>query len=357
MDGLRSGTFAIAIATLICGLHAVTEAHAWQAATGRVTAADGAGIADVEIRAQLTAPLAVLAGLPNPQPLVVGRTDRDGNFRIDLPREISPVAWERVGAVVLLFGREGLRSHAEHLVRAQLARSLQVRLEPLTGGSRIDERRLQRLQALRVAGSPAAFLLPFALRGPTPAASEELAELARMAFLRLIRRHFTSFSLATPLPDLVMRSLDAKALELDDATAPAALIEPLDALLVMGGRFETGAVRGRIVVVSEIALRGLPGRLPLVYRAEDSVPADPAQALAELERLIVPRWARLAVLALAAAELGPATTANDAQRLRAIQQIVAQELRRTGRDRAELVPQAQALQQDAETALRRLGQR
>lgn len=357
MGGLRSGTIAVALAALIVGPLVIADARAWQAAAGRVIAADGAGLADVEIRAQLTAPPAALVGLATPQPFVVGRTDRDGNFRVDLPREATPVAWERVGAVVLLFGREGLRSHAEHLVRAQLARPLQIRLDPIGSDARFDERGRQRLQALRVAGNPAFFMLPFALRGPTPAASEELAELARAAFLRSIRRHFTSFSLATPLPELALRSLDAKALDLDVATAPAALIEPLDALLVTGGRFETGAVRGRIVVVSELALRGTTGRLPLVYRAEDSVPADPAQALAELERQIAPRWARLAVLALASAELGPAVAAGDAQRLRAVQQLVAQELRRTGRDNAELVPQAQALQQDAEAALRRLGRR
>lgn len=359
MDGTRLGFIAIVGAVLIglVGPASVGEAHAWQAVAGRVTATDGVGLADVEIRAQMVAPAAALAGLANPQPFVVGRTDRDGNFRVDLPREANPVAWERVGAVVLLFARDGLRSHAEHLVRSRLSRPVAIRLESVSGGPGLDESRRPRLQAARSTGGPTVFLLPFALRGPTPKAGEEVAEQARVAFGRMIRRHLTGFTLATPLPELVVRNLDLAALELDDAVAPAALIEPLDALAVMGGRFETGAVRGRIVVVSEFALRGASARLPMTFRAEDSISAEPAAALAELERLVAPRWARLSVLVLAASELGKAAATSDALRLRAVQQIVAQELRRTGRGHADFLPQALALQQEAEAALRRLGQR
>lgn len=346
-----AGLIAIALAT-------TAEASAWQVLTGRVTAAaDGAGLADVEIRAQLTAPATVVAALGKPQPFVVGRSDTDGNFRIDLPREAAPIGWERVETLVLLFGRDGLRSHAEHLMRAQVSRPIQVRLDRAAGEDRLNEALRRKLEALRVAGSPAIFIAPYALRGPMAGAGEELAEQVRVALLRMLRRHLSSFTLATPLPEIALRSLDAKALELDDTIALAGLAAPLDALAVIGGRIESGATRGRIVVVSEFVLRGASTRLPAIYRVEDSVSAEPGQALAELERMMAPRWARLAVLALAASELRVAMAANDAQRLRGVQQFVAQELRRAGRGNAELVPQAQALQQDAETALRRLGYR
>ncbi|MBL8701816.1 MAG: hypothetical protein JNK67_25765 [Alphaproteobacteria bacterium] len=356
MPGFRAALGA-AVA-IILAVSATVEAGAWQPLTGRVaSAADGAGLADVEIRAQVSAPASVLAGLAKPQPFVVGRTDGDGNFRVDLPREAAPIGWERVDHVVLLFARDGLRSHAEHLVRAQAGRPIQIRLDRSAGAARIEDGPRRRLESLRVAGAPVVFVLPFALRGPTAAASEELGEQLRAALIRMLRRHFSAFTLATPLPDVVLRGVDLKALELDEALPPEALVEPLDALAVIGGRIETGAVRGRIVVVSEFAVRSAAARLPSTYRVEDSVSADPGQALAELERQMVPRWARMAVLALAASELRAAGAKSDAQGLRGVQQLVAQELRRTGRGNADLVPQAQALLQDAEAALRRLGHR
>lgn len=348
-----AGTAALAAFLLCAG-----PAPAWQALTGRATAeADGAGLADVEIRAQIVAPAAVLATLDKPQPYLVGRSDADGNFRIDLPRETGRIAWDRVEAVVLGFAREGLRTHAEHLTRPQVGRPVVVRLDRVAAAPAIDDARRRRLEALRVAGAPAVFILPFALRGPTPAAGEDLAEQLRLALARMLRRHLSGFALATPLPEIAVRTVDLKSLEIDDAVAPEALLDALDALAVIGGRLEAGAVRGRTIVVSEFSMRPGAPRLPATYRVEDGVPAENAPALAELERQLLPRWTRLAVLALAASELRAAAAANDAQRLRGVQQFVAQELRRSGRGSADLVPQAQALQQDAEAALRRLGQR
>jgi hypothetical protein len=97
--------------------------------------------------------------------------------------------------------------------------------------------------------------------------------------------------------------------------------------------------------------------LPASYDFDDTAAAEGAAAVAELERLLVPRWARLAILGWGGREFAAASRAGDMPRLRALQQLLVHELRVSGRVTGDFVEHLQALQRATEDAIRRMGPR
>jgi hypothetical protein len=110
-------------------------------------------------------------------------------------------------------------------------------------------------------------------------------------------------------------------------------------------------------LVSTVHLGESGTGLPASYTFDDSAALDGAGAVAELERVLMPRWARLAVLGWGVRELAAANRAGDMQRLRALQQLLVHELRASGRTTGDFVAQLQALQRAAENAIRGIGPR
>ncbi len=336
------------------------DAAAWQPIDGRILqfGRDDA-LADVEISVQISGPPSALANLTKPQPFVVARSDAAGRFRIDLPREAGAVAWDKVEAVILSFVRPNFRTHADHLRRVQIARPIEIRLERDLKAAALSEKLRAQLEKLRPGASNTIYVVPYAVRGQAGPAAADVAEALKASLGRAVRQHVSAFTLANPPPEISVRLLDPKEFEIDDTTPLGAVADVLDALAVMAGRIDPGAARPRAttVIVSTFFLSQSIATLPVSYKTEDAMSLQAAPMATELQRALAPKWSRLAVLAIGARELQQARSVGDVQRLRAVQQLLVQELRGTGRMSADFVPQLQSLQREAEEALRRLGQR
>ncbi len=354
---MRGSAFLGAVAFIVA---IASDGQAWQPIEGRVLQAgrDDA-IAEVEIRVQLTGPKAALANLAKPQPFAVGRSDAAGRFRIDLPREAGPVAWDKIETVVVISARAGFRTHADHLRRAQIARPIEIRLERDLRPGGLSEALKTQLEKLRQGGANTIYLVPYLVRGQPGPGFADIAETLKTSLGRALRQHVSAFSLANPPPELSVKLLDPRELAIDDSTPLGAVADFLDALGVMAGRIDLGAGRPRVTtsILSTYHLSQSIAGLPASFKAEESMTLDAAHVAIDLQRAMNARWARLAVLAAGARELQQARGAGDVQRLRAVQQLLVQELRGTGRANLEFVPQLQALQRESEEALRRLGQR
>ena len=197
----------------------VSGALAWQPIEGRVLQIGrDEAIADVEIRVQWSGSPAALASLAKPQYSVVARSDAAGRFRIDLPRESGPVAWDKIEAVVLSFAHAGFRAHADHLRRGQLARPLEVRLErdKIPGG--LSEKLRAQLEKLRQGGPHAVYIVPYVVRGQASPGAIDFVESLKTSLGRSIRQHISAFSLANPPPEISVKLLDPREFDIDETT-------------------------------------------------------------------------------------------------------------------------------------------
>lgn len=336
------------------------DAHAWQPIEGRILQVGrDEALANVEIRVQLSGPPSALINLAKPQPFAVTRSDAAGRFRIDLPRETGAVAWDKIDAVVLSFVHPQFRTHAEHLRRALAARPIEVRLERDLKAASLGEKLRGQLEKLRAGGANTIFVVPYVVRGQAGPGASDVAEILKASLGRAVRQHVSAFTLANPPPEISVKLLDPREFEIDDTTALGAVADFLDALAVMSGRIDPGSARPRAAtaIVSTYFLSQAITAVPVSYKTEDALALDAAHMVTELQRSVAPKWSRLSVLAIGARELQQARSLGDVQRLRAVQQLLVQELRGTGRMNTDFVPQLQALQQEAEETLRRLGQR
>lgn len=331
-------------------LSASLPSRAWQVVDGRVLqSGNGEPLAGAEIRVWLSGPV----GVPRAEPLTV-RSDQQGRFQVDLPRALAGTPWDRVEAVTFVVGVEGFRARSERFRRQRLARALEMKLEregPDGGGAQ-----QARLDQLRSATGGTIFVVADGAQGP----GVETRDLALAELGRAVRQHVSTFVLASATPEITVQVLDLPALGIEPGAPLGRVAERLNALAIVSARPEVAApARGRSVqslaTVVHLAV-GAPG-VPASYDFDEAVGADGAAAVAELARILVPRWARLAVIGWGAREFAIASRANDVQRLRALQQLLVNELRGSGRSGAEFVPQLQALQRLCEDAIRRHGPR
>jgi hypothetical protein len=330
-------------------LSAPLPSGAWQLVDGRILqAGTGEPLVGAEIAVQLSGPPAVLRVDP-----VTVRSDSQGRFQVDLPRALPAAAWDRVEAVTFVAGVQGFRTRSERFRRPRLGRAIELKLEREgPDGAGAQQSKLDQLR------SPTGTTIFVVADGAQGAAAETrnhvLAELGRA-----VRQHISTFVLAHATPEITVQVLDLTALGLDAGVPLGRVAERLNALLVVSGRTEpvAPAARGRpgqaLATTVHLGV-GAPG-VPASYELDESVGAAGAAGVAELERVFMPRWARLAVIAWGAREFSIASRASDVQRLRALQQLMVNELRVTGRAGAEFVPQLQALQRASEDAIRRQG--
>lgn len=167
------------------------------------------------------------------------------------------------------------------------------------------------------------------LVAPAPGSGEAGLFLAQ-ELAALLRRHLSGLA---PAP----ATIDTPVLVLEPAAEPGAAIAPETlrdthaALAVLGlrvdmvpARTQRPARRATTSLVTHLALApavSLPPRVDL----NQLVTLDGLPALVELARLVAPRLARLAVLAIAGQGLAPGE--GDPERLRLLQQMLAQEAR------------------------------
>jgi len=331
---------------------------AWQTIDGRVLQQEAdEAIAGAEITVQLSAPAMLLRSPQLQAQLAVARSDARGRFQIDLLREFPGMAWDRVEAVTLIATREGFRARGDRIRRPRLARVLDLRLERDLHAAPLDPELSAKLDLLRAASGNTLFVVADGAQS----AAAELRNLVLAGLGRAARQHISGFVMASPAPEIAVQTLDLGALAIDPAAPLGRVAQRLNALAIVNARLEVGAAPrgGRAVqsFSSTVQLGQGAAGLPVSFEFDDAVGLDGAGAVAEFERLFDARWARLAVIALGAREFALADRANDVQRLRALQQLLVQELRRTGRANAEFVPQLKALQRATEDAIRRQGPR
>jgi hypothetical protein len=323
---------------------------AWQIVDGRILqAGTGEPLAGAEIAVQLSGPSAVLRLDP-----ITVRSDSQGRFQLDLPRALPAAAWERVEAVTFVAGVEGFRARSERFRRPRLARVVELKLE--REGADGAGAPQSKLDQLRSSTGATVFVVADGAQG----AGVETRNLVLAELGRAVRQHISTFVLAHATPEITVQVLDLAALGLDPSAPLGRVAERLNALLVVSGRTETiAAARGRPLHTLATTVHlgvAVPG-VPATYELDESAGAEGAAGVAEFERVFMPRWARLAVIAWGAREFSIASRAGDVQRLRALQQLLVNELRVTGRAGAEFVPQLQALQRASEEAIRRQGLR
>jgi hypothetical protein len=336
----------------ILAILAAAPAIAWQPVEGRIVhAASGEPLTGAMVSVQVTSPL---GGLRLAQPLTVA-ADVQGRFLIDLPRALPAIAWDRVEAVTLVTTAPGLRSRADRLRRPRLGRPLEFRLEAQGAATASAENRT-RLEALRSPGGGTVFVVADVAQGQ----GAEIRDLVTAEIARAVRQHVSTFVLGGPPPEIAVQPLDLSALGIDRGAPLGGLAERLNALMIVSARVDTLAQpRGRpIQVLSSTVHFGEPSAvLPASYDFDDTAAAEGAAAVAELERLLVPRWARLAILGWGGREFAAASRAGDMPRLRALQQLLVHELRVSGRVTGDFVEHLQALQRATEDAIRRMGPR
>lgn len=331
-------------------LSAPLPSGAWQIVDGRILqSGTGEPLAGAEITVRLSGPV----GVPRAEPVAV-RSDPQGRFQIDLPRALPGTPWDRVEAVTFVAGVDGFRARSERVRRPRLARALEMKLEregPDGAGAP-----QARLDQLRSATGGTIFVVADGAQGP----GVETRDLALAELGRAVRQHVSTFVLASAAPEITVQVLDLPALGIEPGISLGRVAERLNALAIVSARPELVApARGRSVQTLATTVHlavGAPG-VPASYEFDEGVGADGAAAAAEFERMLLPRWARLAVIAWGAREFAVADRASDVQRLRALQQLLVNELRASGRGGSEFVPQLQALQRLSEDAIRRQGPR
>lgn len=343
----------IAFLVVVLAILAATPSAAWQVGEGRVLqSVSGEPLAGATVSVQVAAPLA----LARVAQTVVVPADAQGRFLIDLPRALPAIPWDRVEAVMLVASAPGTRARADRLRRARLGRPLELRLEPPGDALQVPADGRARLDALRSPGGGAIFVVADGDHGQ----SAEIRDLVAAELARAVRQHVSTFVLGSPTPELVVRSLDLPALGLDPGVPLGRLAERLNALMIVSARVDSVTPpRGRPVQTLVSAIHfGEPGAgLPASYEFDDVTQLDGAAAVAEFERVLVPRWARLALLGWGGREFTAANRGSDMQRLRALQQVLVHELRGSGRATGDFVAQLQALQRATEDAIRRIGPR
>lgn len=336
-------------------LSAPLPSGAWQAVDGRVVqSGSGEPLVGAEIAVHLSgAATALRTDPPRAEPIVL-RSDAQGRFQIDLTRALPGVAWDRVEAVTFVAGVEGFRARSERFRRSRLARAIELRLE--REGADAGTAAQGKLDQLRSATGGTIFVVADGAQG----AAVETRDLVLAELGRAVRQHISTFVLANASPEITVQTLDIAALGLDPGVPLGRVAERLNALVVVSGRSELVAPpRGRPVqsLASTVHFGVGAAGLPATFEFDEAANADGAAAAAELERSFTPRWARLAVIAWGTREFVAASRTNDVQRLRALQQLLVNELRVTGRAGGEFVPQLQALQRASEDAIRRQGPR
>ena len=166
-----------------------------------------------------------------------------------------------------------------------------------------------------------------------------------------LRRHLSTFSLSAPLSEPAVRRVDAPpaGAEMPATSALRAFFAPL-ALVSVRVDAVPAPPRGRASRNALVAFEtlGAGGSARVEFSA--SVAMEGPAAIAELFRVLAPRWRRHAVVAAGGAEL--ARAGGDVQRLRALQGLVAQELRLSGPGEEDVAP-LEALRAATEEALRR----
>ena len=166
-----------------------------------------------------------------------------------------------------------------------------------------------------------------------------------------LRRHLSTFSLSAPLSEPAVRRVDAPPVgaEMPGATALRELFAPL-ALVSVRVDAVPAPPRGRAARNALVAFEtpGAGGAARVEFSA--SVALEGPAAIAELFRVLAPRWRRQAVIVAGVAEL--ARAGGDVQRLRALQGFVAQEIRLSGPGEEDVAP-LEALRAATEEALRR----
>jgi hypothetical protein len=328
---------------------------AWQVVDGRVLqTGSGEPLVGAEIAVHLSGPAAALrTNPPRTDPLAL-RSDSQGRFQVDLPRALPGVAWDRVEAVTFVARVDGFRARSERFRRPRLARALELRLEregPDGAGAPQG-----RLDQLRSATGGTIFIVTDGSQG----AGVETRDLVLAELGRAVRQHVSTFVLAHAAPEITVQPLDIASLGLDAGTPLGRVAERLNALAVVSARPEIVAPpRGRPVqtLATTVHFGVGVGGMPATYEFEEAATAEGAGAAADLERSFTPRWSRLAVIAWGTREFAAASRTNDVQRLRALQQLLVNELRVTGRTGGEFVPQLQSLQRASEDAIRRQGPR
>jgi hypothetical protein len=342
-----------ALLAAVLAILAAAPALAWQPVEGRiVNAASGEPVPGAMLTVQVSAPL---ASRRLAEPLTVA-ADAQGRFQIDLPRALPAIAWDRVEAVTFIAAAPGARTRADRLRRPRPARPLEFRLEPQGVTLAVPAESRARLDALRSPGGSTVFVAADGPHGP----GAEIRDLVMAEIARAVRQHVSTFVLGSPPPEIAVQPLDLPALGIDRGASLGALAERLNALMIVSVRAETHApprARPVHVLASSVHFGEAGAGLPASFDFDEPASADGAVAVAELERLLVPRWARLAVLGWSAREFAAASRAGDMQRLRALQQLLVHELRGSGRITGDFVDQLQALQRATEDAIRRMGPR
>lgn len=184
-----------------------------------------------------------------------------------------------------------------------------------------------------------------------PAADGGEAAALAAAIAPDLRRHLSTFSLSAPLSEPAVRRVDAPPAGVE-MPATARLRELFSPLALVSVRVDAlpAPPRGRASRSALVAFEtlGAGGAARVEFPA--SVAMEGPAAIAELFRVLAPRWRRHAVVAAGTAEL--ARAGGDVQRLRALHGFVAQEIRLSGPGEEDVAP-LEALRAATEEALRR----
>ena len=184
-----------------------------------------------------------------------------------------------------------------------------------------------------------------------PAADGSEAAALAAAIAPDLRRHLSSVSPSAPLSEPAIRRLEAPAAgtELPGVAVLRDLFAPLAVVSVRVDQVPAPP-RGRPSRAAQVVFEAMPpgGASRVEFAASVAMEGPPA--VAELFRVLAPRWRRHAAIAAGAAEL--ARAGGDVQRLRALQGFLAQEIRLSGPGEEDLAP-LEALRAAADEALRR----
>ncbi|MFM8681169.1 MAG: hypothetical protein ACKOGH_16425, partial [Alphaproteobacteria bacterium] len=166
-----------------------------------------------------------------------------------------------------------------------------------------------------------------------------------------LRRHFSGFLLSAPLSEPAVRRVDAPPPGAE-MPAIAALRELFAPMAIVSVRVDAlpAPPRGRASRNALVAFDVFSAGTATRVEFSASVALEGPAAIAELFRVLAPRWRRQAVIATGAAEL--ARAGADVQRLRPLQGFVAQEIRLSGPGEEDVAP-LEALRAATEEALRR----
>jgi hypothetical protein len=314
---------------------------AWQIVEGLVTESSGTPLAGVEIRVDGCALRATPTAGCHSWATVTGS---DGRYRVDLAAQLQASGAPLPERGALIFAKPGHTTHVEHLQRRRGAQKLDVMLGPATPSVSV-ETAVPRARWILVVHEPD-------IGAGTPAG--DAARMIAYGTARGITRNIASLTLAQSPPETAIRVIPFDS---ESNVVAVALRDPghLAAL-----RVELRSVETRPRPSHELALTmavpahgGAPG---MVHRWSENTEAVAAGGEAILRRALAPAT-RIAIVILAQQAIAQALAANDAVRLRAVQQLAAHEARRIAEDDRTMATGLLALQLRAEEALQRMGQR